>query len=52
MVRIEASASHADDMLRRGIDIRDVVTSLQSSDTKHIYETIYCASERTEPLIK
>ena len=29
VARIEASASHADDMLRRGIDIRYVVTSLQ-----------------------
>ena len=28
VARIEASASHADDMLRRGIDIRYVVTSL------------------------
>ena len=43
MARIEASASHADDMLRRGIDIRYVVTSLQGSDAEHIYETIYCA---------
>ena len=41
--RIEASASHADDMLRRGIDIRYVVTSLQGSDAEHLYETIYCA---------
>jgi hypothetical protein len=32
LARIEASANHADDMLRRGIDIRYVVTSLQSSD--------------------
>ena len=32
VARIEASASHADDMLRRGIDIRYVVTSLQGSD--------------------
>ena len=43
VARIEASASHADDMLRRGIDIRYVVTSLQGSDAEHIYETIYCA---------
>ena len=52
MARIEASASHADDMLRRGIDIRYVVTSLQGSDAKHIYETIYCARGQTENLIK
>ena len=52
VARIEASASHADDMLRRGIDIRYVVTSLQGSDAKHIYETIYCARGQTENLIK
>ena len=39
-------------MLRRGIDIRYVVTSLQGSDAKHIYETIYCARGQTENLIK
>ena len=52
VARIEASASHADDMLRRGIDIRYVVTSLQSSDAEHIYETIYCARGQAENLIK
>src|SRR6202162_1033110 len=52
VARIEASASHADDMLRRGIDIRYVVTSLQGSDAKHIYETIYCARGQAENLIK
>ncbi len=52
MARIEASASHADDMLRRGIDIRYVVTSLQGSDAKHIYETIYCGRGQAENLIK
>jgi hypothetical protein len=36
LARIEASASHADDMLRRGIDIRYVVTSLQGSDAEHL----------------
>src|SRR3954470_2947846 len=40
---VEGSASHEDDMLRRGIDIRYVVTSLQGNDAEHIYETIYCA---------
>ena len=43
VARIEASASHADDMLRRGIDIRYVVTSLQGGDAEHIYATVYCA---------
>ena len=41
VARIEASASHADDMLRRGIDIRYVVTSLQGSDAEHIYPHSY-----------
>ena len=52
VARIEASASHADDMLRRGIDIRYVVTSLPGSDAEHIYETIYCARGQAENLIK
>ena len=52
VARIEASASHADDMLRRGIDIRYVVTSLQESDAKHIYEMVYCARGQAENLIK
>jgi Transposase DDE domain group 1 len=52
VARIEASASHADDMLRRGIDIRYVVTSLQGGDAEHIYETIYCARGQAENLIK
>jgi hypothetical protein len=52
VARIEASASHADDMLRRGIDIRYVVTSLLKSDAAHIYETDYCARGQAENLIK
>jgi hypothetical protein len=52
VARIEASASHADDMLRRGIDIRYVVTSLQESDAQHIYATDYCARGQAENLIK
>jgi hypothetical protein len=52
VARIEASTSHADDMLRRGLDIRYVVTSLQHSDAKHIYETVYCARGQAENLIK
>ena len=39
-------------MLRRGIDIRYVVTSLQGSEAGHIYETIYCARGQAENLIK
>jgi hypothetical protein len=46
VARIEASASHTDDMLRRGIDNRYVVTSLQDHDAEHIYETVYCAVDR------
>src|SRR5690242_4642069 len=52
VARMEASASHANDMLRRGIDIRYVVTSLQGGDAEHIYETIYCARGQAENLIK
>jgi DDE family transposase len=52
VARIEASASHSDDMLRRGIDIRYVVTSLQNSDAAHLYETDYCARGQAENLIK
>ena len=52
VARIEASASNADDMLRRGIDIRYVVTSLQGGDAEPIYETIYCARGQAENLIK
>src|SRR5271169_4701592 len=50
--RIEASASHEDDMLRRGLDIRYVVTSLKNGDAGHIYETVYCARGQAENLIK
>jgi hypothetical protein len=52
VARIEASASHADDMLRRGIDIRYVVTSLQGNDAEHVYATVYCARGQAENLIK
>lgn len=51
-VRIEASASHEDDMLRRGLDIRYVVTSLTKGDAEHIYATLYCARGQAENLIK
>jgi hypothetical protein len=52
VARIEASASHEDDMLRRGIDIRYVVTSLKNGDAEHIYATVYCARGQAENLIK
>jgi hypothetical protein len=52
VARIEGSASHDDDMLRRGLDIRYVVTSLKQGDAKHIYEEIYCARGQAENLIK
>ena len=47
--RLEASASDADDMLRRGIEIRYVVTSLPGSDAEHIYETINAPWASREP---
>ena len=52
VTRIEASASHKGDMLRRGIDIRYIVTSLTVHDPKHLYETVYCARGQAENLIK
>ena len=35
-------------MLRRGIDIRYVVTSLPDRDAEHIYATVYCARGQAE----
>lgn len=52
VARIEASASQDDDMLRRGLDVRYVVTSLKESDAQHIYEAVYCARGQAENLIK
>ena len=52
VARIEASASHEGDMLRKGLDIRYVVTSLKEGDAQHIYETVYCARGQAENLIK
>ena len=52
VARIEASASNEGDMLRRGLDIRYVVTSLTEGDAEHIYETVYCARGQAENLIK
>ena len=52
VARIEASASHDDDMLRKGLDIRYVVTSLKDGDAQHVYETVYCARGQAENLIK
>jgi hypothetical protein len=52
VARIEASASQEDDMLRRGLDIRYVVTSLKNGDAEFIYTTGYCARGQAENLIK
>jgi hypothetical protein len=38
--------------LRRGLDIRYVVTSLKDGNGEHIYETVYCARGQAENLIK
>ena len=50
--RIEAKESDEDDMLRRGLDIRYVVTSLNSGSAEHIYAAVYCARGQAENLIK
>jgi hypothetical protein len=50
--RIEAKESDEDDMLRRGLDIRYVVTSLKNGNAEHIYATVYCARGQAENLIK
>ena len=52
VARIEASASQEDDMLRRGLDIRYVVTSLNKGGAEYIYATLYCARGQAENLIK
>jgi hypothetical protein len=52
VARIEASARDEDDMLRRGLDIRYVVTSLTKGSAEHIYATLYCARGQAENLIK
>jgi hypothetical protein len=39
-------------LLRRGLDIRYVVTSLKSGNAEHIYATAYCARGQMENLIK
>jgi Transposase DDE domain group 1 len=36
----------------QGLDIRFVVTSLQSGSAEHVYQTIYCARGQAENLIK
>jgi Transposase DDE domain group 1 len=50
--RIEAKESDEDDMLRRGLDVRYVVTSLNSGSAEHIYAAVYCARGQAENLIK
>ena len=52
VARIEASASQEDDLLRRGLDIRYVVTSLKKGSAEYIYATLYCARGQAENLIK
>jgi hypothetical protein len=52
VARIEAKESDEDDMLRRGLDIRYVVTSLTKGDAEHIYATVYCERGQAENLIK
>lgn len=52
VARIEAKESDQEDMLRRGIDIRYVVTSLTKGSAGHIYDTVYCARGQAENLIK
>jgi hypothetical protein len=42
--RIEATA--------KGLDIRFVVTSLETGSAEHIYDTLYCARGQAENLIK
>ena len=41
-----------DDLLRRGLDIRYVVTSLKKGSAEYIYATLYCARGQAENLIK
>jgi Transposase DDE domain group 1 len=50
--RIEAKESDEDDILRRGLDVRYVVTSLNSGSAEHIYAAVYCARGQAENLIK
>jgi hypothetical protein len=52
VARIEASASDEGDMLRRGLDIRYVVTSLAKGSAETIYAALYCARGQAENLIK
>jgi hypothetical protein len=52
VARIEASASQENDMLRRGLDIRYVVTSLDKGSAEYIYATLYCGRGQAENLIK
>ena len=50
--RIEAKESDEEDMLRRGLDVRYVVTSLNSGSAEHIYAAVYCGRGQAENLIK
>jgi Transposase DDE domain group 1 len=37
---------------KQGLDIRFVVTSLETGSAEHVYQTIYCARGQAENLIK
>jgi hypothetical protein len=49
VARIEATASQEYDLLRRGLDIRYVVTSLKKGTAEHIYAALYCARAGRKP---
>ena len=49
VARIEAKESDEDDMLRRGLDIRYVVSSLKNGNAEHLYATVYCARTGGKP---
>jgi Transposase DDE domain group 1 len=36
----------------KGLDIRFIVTSIETGSTEHIYEMLYCARGQAENLIK
>jgi hypothetical protein len=52
VARIEAKESDQEDMLRRGLDIRYIVTSLKTGSADHVYDAVYCARGQAENLIK
>jgi hypothetical protein len=52
VARIETKESDQEDMLRRGIDIRYMVTSLTNGGAEYIYDTVYCGRGQAENLIE